>query len=351
MELAELASQIQAAASAGTPLRIHGGGSKDFYGGLLAGETLDVSGHCGVVDYDPDELCITARGGTSLAEIETLLAAHGQMLAAEPPTFGAGTLGGALATGLSGPRRQQAGALRDFVLGVRIVDGRGEIQRFGGRVMKNVAGYDVSRLFVGSLGTLGVIAEATLKLLPRPAVETSLAFACDQAEALRRLNAWAAQPLPISASFWDAGTLTVRLSGTASVVEAARRRLGGEIAAESDAFWQNVREQRHPAFRSEVLWRLALPAAAPPLSLAGETALEWNGGQRWLRTPEAPEAVRAAARAAGGHAVLFRAPESLRCAEGAFSPLAPEMLALQRRLKRVFDPAGILNPGRMYAEI
>ncbi|MGE5384982.1 MAG: glycolate oxidase subunit GlcE [Betaproteobacteria bacterium] len=350
LSLQALSERVGTAAESGTALRLRGGGSKDFYGGLLAGELLDLSGYRGVVDYDPGELCITARCGTPLAEVEALLAANGQMLAFEPPHFGPATFGGAIAAGLSGPRRAQAGAVRDFILGVRIVDGRGQILNFGGRVMKNVAGYDVSRLMVGSLGTLGIVAEATLKLLPRPACEVTLAFELDQAGAIEALNRWAGQALPLSATFWHDDLLQLRLSGAKAAVEAARARLGGAIVDVPD-FWENVREHRHPAFKSEVLWRLAVPSAAGPLSLPGEVTLEWNGGQRWLRTDADAETVRSVAREAGGHAVLFRAPESMRCREGVFAPLAPALLAVHRRLKKVFDPRGILNPGRMTAEL
>ncbi len=349
LSLQALSERVGAAAESGTALRLRGGGSKDFYGGLLAGEVLDLSGYRGVVDYDPDELCITARCGTPLAEIEALLAEKGQMLAFEPPHFGAATFGGAIAAGLSGPRRAQTGAVRDFILGVRIVDGRGQILNFGGRVMKNVAGYDVSRLMVGSLGTLGIVAEATMKLLPRPACEVTLAFELDQAAAIEALNRWAGQAFPLSASIWHDGVLQLRLSGAAAAVKAAQARLGGE-AHDAPGFWNDVREHRHPAFQNEVLWRLALPSAVAPLPLPGEVTLEWNGGQRWLRTEADAETVRRVAREAGGHAVLFRAPESMRCLEGPFAPLAPAVLALHRRLKKVFDPSGILNPGRMTAE-
>jgi glycolate oxidase FAD binding subunit len=331
-------------------LRLRGAGSKDFYGGLLAGEVLDLSGHGGIVAYEPTELYITAKCGTPLSEIEETLAEEGQMLAFEPPHFGRATLGGAIAAGLSGPRRQQAGAVRDFVLGIKLVDGAGQVLDFGGQVMKNVAGYDVSRFIAGSLGTLGVIAEATLKVLPRPVAETTLEFACDEAEAIRRLNEWGGQPLPVSASFWFEGRLWLRLSGAEAAVAAACRKLGGNSASGADAWWQAVREQTHAAYAAAPLWRLALPSTAPALALDGLRAIEWGGGLRWYASTAEPAAVRAAATAAGGHAVLYRAPESLRCLEGAFAPLSPALLALHRRLKKAFDPRGILNPGRLYAE-
>ncbi|MDD2883630.1 MAG: glycolate oxidase subunit GlcE [Dechloromonas sp.] len=351
MQRDDLVGAVQAAYEARTPLRLRGAGSKDFYGGVLAGEVLDLAAYCGVVAYEPTELYVTARCGTPLRELEAVLAERGQMLACEPPRFAGATVGGAVAAGLSGPRRQQAGAVRDFVLGVQLIDGTGQWLNFGGQVMKNVAGYDVSRFMAGSLGTLGVIAEVTLKVLPLAVAETTLVFACDASAAIQRLNQWGRQALPISASFWQAGQLHVRLSGAAAAVLAARRQLGGEVAVDGENWWISVREQTQPAFAGTPLWRLALPSTAPDLPLAGLQAMEWGGGLRWYG-PDAGEAVaiRAAATAAGGHAVLYRAAESQRCRDGVFAPLNPALLALHRRLKKVFDPRGILNPGRLYAE-
>jgi glycolate oxidase FAD binding subunit len=350
MTLDDIIGAVTAAHDNDAPLRIRGAGSKDFYGGMLAGDPLDVSGHRGIVAYEPTELYVTARCGTPLAEVEAALAEKGQMLAFEPPRFAGATVGGCVAAGLSGPRRQQAGAVRDFVLGIKLVDGTGQMLDFGGQVMKNVAGYDVSRFIAGSLGTLGVIAEATLKVLPRPVSEATLEFACDEAEAIRRLNDWGARPLPISASFWHEGRLWVRLSGAGAAVEAACRKMGGAVAVDAEKWWNSVREQDHGCFAGATLWRLALPSTVGPLGMEGLRAVEWGGGLRWYGDETGAEAIRATAAAAGGHAVLYRAPESLRCLEGAFAPLPPALLALHRRLKKTFDPKGILNPGRLYAE-
>lgn len=348
MTLDDIVQAVKAAHDSHTPLRIRGAGSKDFYGGMLSGEVLEVAGYRGIVAYEPTELYITAQCGTPLAEIEAALAEKGQMLACEPPRFSGATVGGCVAAGLSGPRRQQAGAVRDFVLGVKLVDGTGQVLNFGGQVMKNVAGYDVSRLLAGSLGTLGVLAEVTLKVLPKPVAERTLVFALEAGDAVTRLNQWGGQPLPISASFWHDGKLCLRLSGARAAVEAAVAKLGGTVITEVDSLWQSVREQTHPAFAGSILWRLALPSTAGEPGLDGLRAIEWGGALRWYAGEQ--EAVRGAAARLGGHAVLYRAPESLRCREDAFAPLSPALLALHRRLKKAFDPRGILNPGRLYAE-
>lgn len=353
MQLDDLSERLRAAYSDVVPVRIRGGGSKDFYGGMLAGELFDVAAYRGIIAYEPTELYVTARCGTPLAEIEVALAEKGQMLAFEPPHFGGATLGGCVAAGLSGPRRQQAGAVRDFVLGVKLIDGTGQVLEFGGQVMKNVAGYDVSRLLAGSLGTLGVLAEVTLKVLPVPVAEQTLVFSMGEAEAIARLNEWGGQPLPVSASFWFADQLWLRLSGARAAVDAACRKLGGEpmdATVNPKKHWISTRDQTHPAFAGTPLWRLSLPSTTAPLDLGVPQAIEWGGAQRWLAGDLDPDEVRHAAAAAGGHAVLYRAAESLRCRVGAFAPLSPALHALHRRLKKTFDPKGILNPGRLYAE-
>lgn len=356
---------IRQASDSRTPLRLAGGGSKDFYGQQLAGTVLDTRPYAGIVDYDPAELVITARCGTPLAEIEAVLAERRQMLAFEPPHFAGAegsraTLGGAVAAGLSGPRRQSVGALRDFVLGVRMMDGRGDVLQFGGQVMKNVAGYDVSRLLAGSLGTLGLILEVSLKVLPLPFDDATLRFEMPQAQALTRLNEWGGQPLPIAASAWHDGMLHVRLSGAEAALRAARARLGGECIDQAEALplWQSLREQTHrfftPSADGAPLWRLAVPTTAAPLALPGSSGddqlIEWGGGQRWW-IPQAPvnaEAVRAVALAAGGHATLFRNGDK---SQGVFTPVAPPLAAIHARLKAAFDPAGIFNPRRLYADL
>ena len=352
--LDDLIERIRAAHAEGSPLIIQGGGSKTFYGNADEGEVLSTRALAGVVEYEPKELVLTARTGTPLAEIETLLAEQNQMLAFEPPHFGGpATLGGCIATGLSGPRRPYAGAARDFVLGVRVIDGTGQPLRFGGQVIKNVAGYDVSRLMVGALGTLGLITEVSLKVLPKPATETTLQFELDEAPAILKMNQWAGQPLPLSATSWHAGLLTVRLSGAASAVHAAQAKLGGEALNDAAAFWQRLRDQatlffdQRPPTSNQGLWRLAVKPTAPPLNLGDAQWIEWGGAVRWLISDQPAAALREAAKAAGGHATLFRgdAPR-----DGAFTPLAPALATLHRNLKQRFDPRGIFNHGRLYPD-
>ncbi|WEF31011.1 glycolate oxidase subunit GlcE [Pseudoduganella chitinolytica] len=339
--------RIVAASAAAAPLRIAGGATKDWYGGPLQGEVLDTRPYRGIVDYEPTELVITARCGTPLAEVEALLREHRQMLAFEPPRFGAAsTIGGVVASGLSGPRRANAGALRDFVLGAQLMNGQGELLNFGGQVMKNVAGYDVSRLLAGSLGVLGLITQVSLKVLPLPLVETTLRFELDEIAALARMNQWAGQPLPLSATCWHAGALTVRLSGAEAAVQAAVRRLGGAVVADAAPFWDALRDQTHAFFDTDVLWRLALSPAASAQVLGGEQLIEWGGGQRWLKGARAEAgAIRRAVAAAGGHATLYRAADKHA---GAFHPQSPAIARIHTRLQAAFDPAGIFNPGRLY---
>ncbi len=341
----ELAARVRAAAGS---LRVRGGGSKDFYGAALAGEVIDTRGHCGIVAYEPTELVVTVRAGTPLAEVEAALAQQGQMLAFEPPHFGAAaTVGGTVAAGIAGPRRATAGAVRDFVLGVRLLDGQGRELRFGGQVMKNVAGYDVSRMIAGSLGTLGLILEVSLKVLPKPAAEATLRFEMPAAKALETMNQWAGKPLPVSATAWSDDTLSVRLSGARAAVAAARNQLGGEAVGEFAAaqFWADLREQRLAFFATESpLWRLSLPSTAGHADLPGATLIEWGGAQRWLRGDIETAHAREVAEKIGGHATLFRGGDK---AAGVFQPLPPALAALNRRVRQALDPRGVFDTGRL----
>lgn len=350
-DLQFLQERIRAAAAAQRPLCICAGGSKSFYGGPLEGEPLDVGALSGITHCEPTELVISARAGTPLVELEHELAAHCQMLAFEPPRFdGRATLGGAVASGLSGPRRAYCGTLRDFVLGVEMIGGRGELLRFGGRVIKNVAGFDVSRLMAGSLGTLGLLTEITLKTVPRPRAECTLRFEMDQPRALESMTRWATRPLPLSATGWHDGILHVRLSGADAAVRAAREALGGEMMNGADEYWESMREQRLAFFAAAVeLWRISLPAHVPALPVPGPTLIEWGGSLRWLPGPQDGGTLRTLAARSGGHVILYRTP--VKPPEGPFQPLSPAMLSVHKRLKAAFDPHGIFNRGRLYPDL
>jgi glycolate oxidase FAD binding subunit len=359
----ELTARIAAAAQNNTPLRIRGGGSKDFYAESLVGDVLDTSPLNGIVSYEPSELVVTALAGTPLAGLEALLAAQGQCLPFEPPHFSPNTtVGGMVAAGLSGPARASVGAVRDFVLGVKLINGKAEHLTFGGQVMKNVAGYDVSRLMVGAMGTLGLLTEVSLKVLPIAPLEATLKFEMVQAQALEKLNSWGGQPLPLNASCWlqDAGvgTLYVRLRGAVAAVEAACKTMGGERMdnAASAADWQRARNQQLQWFNDRTaqqdLWRLSVPQTTPELALPDAPLIEWHGGLRWVRAePEHAARVREAAVAHGGYATLFIAAGARKTvATGRFDALKPPLDKIHRELKREFDPAGIFNRQRMSAD-
>ncbi len=362
--LAQTLERVRAAIADQTPLRIRGGGTKDFHGGRpLTGLPLDTRALSGIVSYEPSELVVTVRAGTPLAELEALLAGQGQCLPFEPPHFGAGaTVGGMVAAGLSGPARASVGAVRDYMLGVEVLNGRAELLCFGGQVMKNVAGYDVSRLMAGAWGTLGLVTEVSLKVLPVAPAEATLRFECSQADASRRLNAWGGQPLPLNASCWvnetggaGSGTLYLRLRGAIAAVEAACRTLGGERLdnAQVAADWQACREQRLPWFAQradgQALWRLSVPDTAPVLALppgVGDPLIEWHGALRWVQAPaDAGPALRAAVAAVGGSATLFRAAQGQGASTfGVLEPASAALAAVQSRLQQAFDPAGIFRP-------
>ena len=343
---AELIERVKRAAADKTPLCIRGGGSKTFYGRHCEGQPLDLAGHRGIVSYEPSELVVTARAGTPLADIEAALANNGQLLPFEPPHFGPGaTLGGMVAAGLSGPRRPWGGSVRDAVLGVKLLNGKGEVLRFGGQVMKNVAGYDLSRLMAGALGTLGVLLEVSLKVLPRPAEERTRAFELDAEAAAARQLEWGRLPLSLSGTLYDGERLYVRLCGSSQGVAAGLEALGGEEV--TDGPWRGAREQTLPFFQGDgPLWRLSLPAAASALNLPGETLTEWGGALRWLRTDLPADLVRQRAAALGGHTTLFRGGDGRG---EVFQPLAPALRVLHMQVKQALDPQGIFNPGRMYA--
>lgn len=370
LALAQIADRVRAAAADQTPLRIRGGGTKDFFGLALHGEVLDTRVLRGIVSYEPSELVVTVKAGTPLAELEAALAEQGQCLPFEPPHFAqtpadSATVGGMVAAGLSGPARASVGAARDYMLGVTLLNGRAELLTFGGQVMKNVAGYDVSRLMAGAWGTLGLITEVSLKVLPVAPGEATLRFECNQADALRKLHAWGGQPLPMNASCWvqdgeaGSGTLYVRLRGAVAAVEAACRSMGGTRLDNATVApdWAACRDQTLPWFADRAqrpdhaLWRLSVPATAPVLTLpaGAQPLVEWHGALRWVQAPEAAgDALRAAADAAGGNASLFIAASAgAISARGQFDLKSRALEQIHTRLKHSFDPAGIFNPGRM----
>jgi glycolate oxidase FAD binding subunit len=354
--LARLVDQVQTARAAKGALNICGGGTKAFYGEAPRGEPLDVTPLSGISSYEPSELVVTVRAGTPLAALEAALAEQGQCLPFEPPRFGPGsTVGGMVASGLAGPARASVGGVRDYVLGATLLNGKGELLHFGGTVMKNVAGYDVSRMLAGSMGVLGVLCEVSLKVLPQPVATATLRFELDQADALVRLNQWGGQPLPLSASAWWDGMLVLRVSGARAAVESACATLGGEVIEPGLAagFWNGLRDHTDEFFAGAfkavqggaTLWRLSVPQTAPVLALSGEQLVEWGGAQRWLCTSTPVTQLRDAAAAVGGHATLFR---SIDKSPGVFAPLSLPVERIQRQLKAAFDPDGVFNRGRLY---
>jgi len=350
MELLKLRERVLAARAERATLQLHGARTKDFYGESTAGDPLDLTGYRGIIDYEPSELVLTARCGTRLSDIEAELAGHSQFLAFEPPRLGGDpTLGGMIAAGLSGPRRIQVGAARDFVLGATLLDGNGELLRFGGQVMKNVAGFDVSRLLCGSLGVLGIITQVSIKVLPQPRAEETVRLEMQAHEAVAAFNRWGGQPLPISAAAWHEGAAWVRLSGAAAAVQAARAVIGGDrvFPVLARKWWDALRHYAHPVYADSLVWRVSLPATAPPLQLPVDPLIDWGGALRWYSGDLEDFDVRALASALGGTALRWRGagPGSR------FHPLPPAIAQIHRRLKHSFDPAGIFNPGRLLPDM
>jgi glycolate oxidase FAD binding subunit len=332
-----------------TPQKIIGGNSKAFYGRVTEGEELNLQSHRGILNYEPTELVVTARAGTTLDELEQALAERGQMLPFEPPHLGEGaTVGGTVACNLSGPRRPYAGAVRDHVLGVKILNGKGDILSFGGEVMKNVAGYDLSRLMAGAMGSLGVLLEVSFKVIPLAQKELTLTRSCSIDTAITTMNEWASRPYPISAALFDGDNLTLRFSGSESAVEAARKKFGGELMQDAQVFWRRLREQQHAFFDGESpLWRLSVAPASPHVKLPGKFLFDWGGAQRWYKGEVSAEELRRVSSKSGGHAVMFRGGDRTQ----PFQPLDQVMMRLHNNLKQAMDPHNILNTGRLYAEL
>lgn len=345
---ADLREQVQSRCQHKTPMQIVGGQSKAFYGNPVSAEPITVSAHRGIVHYEPTELVLTARCGTPLAEIEQTLASQQQILGFEPPHFGDNaTLGGSIASGLSGPARPFRGAARDFVLGVRMINGKGELLHFGGEVMKNVAGYDIARLLTGSLGTLGMILEVSLKVLPKPELEQTYTFELSERVAIQRINELIARAYPISAACYDGEHLYLRLSGNAAAVKSAHKQIGGDALTNDAQFWHSLREHRHAFFQNpHPLWRLSLAAATPPLEFDGKQFIDWGGAQRWLVSEEDPARIRKKISELGGHATLFRHGGE----HPVFQPLVGKLHELHINLKLAFDPHCLFNPGRLYPD-
>ncbi len=334
------------------PISIQGGASKIFYGREITGKPLLTTKHRGIINYEPKELVVTARCGTSMQELESELSSQGQMLAFEPPHFAkSATLGGTIACGLSGPRRPYSGSARDFVLGTRIINGQGDVLQFGGEVMKNVAGYDVSRLMVGALGTLGLLLDISLKVMPLPEYETTLIIECKVEEATQLMNKWTGSSMPVSAACYDGEKLYLRLSGTHAAVISASNQMGGEVLQNEAGFWNNITELKHVFFsaasseKNKILWRLSLPVDAPSITLPGKQLIDWGGAQRWFISDIDPVDVRQAIESLGGHATIFRNGDRQ---SDIFHPLADSLAVLHRQLKLSFDPKRIFNPGRLY---
>ncbi len=345
----QLRAEVQAAIDAGEALRIHGGNTRAFYGRTVAApRTLDTSAHSGIVLYEPSELAITVRSGTPLAEVEKALAAEGQALPFEPPSFGAAaTIGGAVATGLAGPRRPLNGGVRDSLLGVRLVNGKGEVLQFGGQVMKNVAGYDLSRPMASAHGTLGLLLEVSLKLRPLPPATLTLVQEANKTTALATLRELYRNPRNLSGAVWVDGRLHLRLEGYPEAIDARAAELGGDRLDDADAFWRAVNNQTHPFFDGDTpLWRLVVKPASGDIAPPGDEMIDWLGGQRWIRSDAEADALRTLATAHGGHATRFRGSEPI---DSPFHPLDPVLLKLHRQLKAALDPNGVFNPGRMYA--
>ena len=348
----ELQDRVRAAASDGQRLHIIGGNSKAFYGNPVQQHNttiIETRIHQGVTSYEPSELVLTARAGTPLAEIEALLAENGQMLPFEPPHYAEhATFGGAIAAGLSGSRRPFSGAVRDFVLGCRIINGKGEIMQFGGEVMKNVAGYDVSRLMAAAMGTLGLLLEVSVKVLPLPQAESTQVLASDRQQALKKMQQLNQGTLPVSAMLYENEKLYVRLSGAQSAVTAAEKKLGGEPLLHANNFWQQVNNQQHPFFQTnKPLWRLSVPFTAEP-GIEEVHLVDWAGAQYWFHSQRPADEIRSLAQQNNGHATLFRDPANHYPGEERFTALQARIKQLHIQLKMRFDPQGIFNYGRLY---
>ncbi|MEE9355915.1 MAG: glycolate oxidase subunit GlcE [Methylococcaceae bacterium] len=331
------------------PLQIKGGNSKHFLGREPTGQSFDVSSNKGIINYQPSELVVTARAGTTLRELEEVLAKQNQMLPFEPPRFAStATLGGTIATGVSGSRRPFTGSARDFVLGCKLINGKGEILNFGGEVIKNVAGFDVARLMVGAMGTLGVLLEVSMKVLPRPSYEQTRVFEFNTEAALATMSNWMNRSLSLSALCYEEGFLYARFAGEQSAIEDISRKLGGECLSSNLPFWTQLKEQQNDFFlKAGNLWRFSVPAAEPPINLSGKWLYDWGGGLRWIKTDEPANLIFRKLHSVKGHAQFFKGGDR---SQEIYQPLESPLQKLNEQVKRAFDPVGILNPFRKFKQ-
>jgi len=345
-----LREQILKARKKEQKLNIVGGGTKAFMGRAADShaDTLKLSKHTGIVEYHPVELIMTVRAGTTIKDIEAALAEEGQCLHFEPPRFGdASTLGGTLACNLSGPARPWSGSVRDQVLGVRLLNGKGEHLRFGGQVMKNVAGYDTSRLQAGAMGTLGAITEVSLKVMPKPAMTLTLVEDMALNDVIKYMNQRAGEPKPITGAAWVDGKVYLRLSGAKSAVEATAEKWSGDVMEQGGAFWQQLQHMQHDFFAGdEPLWRFSIGATAANPDLDGPWLIDWAGSQRWYRGAADSAKLESMAQQAGGQVTLFRGGDRT---DEVMHHQPQALKTIQQRLKKSFDPDGLFNPGRLYS--
>jgi glycolate oxidase FAD binding subunit len=344
----QLANEVKEAFENKSPLSIHGMKSKSFLRYQDEGTALNTMEHTGIIAYEPTELVVTVRAGTPIQTLQSILAEQNQTLVFDPPRFHQkGSVGGAVATGLSGPSRPWDGAIRDHVLGAKIINGKGEILNFGGQVMKNVAGYDVSRLMTGAFGTLGVLLDITFKVLPLSEKTTTLSFECDAQDAIDRVNAWTSKAVPVNGAYWSDNVLYLRLSGTTAGVNDAVATIGGDEIAESESLWPALRDHDHVFFTDNEYWRLSVPPATPMLTLQGEWLIDWGGAQRWLKTSEPHDKILQVTSDANGHAEQWHSQDKnyLR------APLDPTVNRYHQNLKDAFDPTRILNSGTFYPDL
>lgn len=345
---AQLIEQVKQAASDGTALQIIGGGSKAFMGRTPTGAPISLAEHSGIISYEPVELVLTARAGTPLSQIKDALSEHQQMMAFEPPLFNdKATLGGTLACHLSGPARPWSGSIRDHVLGIRLINGNGEHLRFGGQVMKNVAGYDVSRMQAGAMGTLGIISEVSLKIMPKPAASLTVVQNMSTEQAIDTMNRLSGQPKPLTGACWLNGQLYLRLAGAKSAVETTAREVNGSVLDDGDAFWEQLREHRLDFFASDApLWRFSVKSSAEHVLPSENWLIDWGGAQRWLKGDFNKAELEAIAEKMGGQVSLYRGGNR----DSEVFHTQPEALKLiHQRLKHAFDPNAIFNPGRLYS--